>query len=43
MYATQAFAQKLYENTGDGDGGAPGGGFGGPSDDDVVDAEIVDG
>jgi molecular chaperone DnaK len=46
MYATQSFAQKLYENTGDGSGasGAGAGGFGGgPSDDDVVDAEIVDG
>ncbi|MGH9226015.1 MAG: molecular chaperone DnaK [Acidimicrobiales bacterium] len=45
MYATQSFAQKLYENTGEGGSGASGaGGFGGgPSDDDVVDAEIVDG
>ncbi|HEX6596886.1 MAG TPA: Hsp70 family protein, partial [Acidimicrobiales bacterium] len=44
MYATQTFAQKLYENAGSDGDGAGGGGFGaGPNDDDVVDAEIVDG
>jgi len=47
MYATQTFAQKLYESSGsdgDGAGGPNAGGFGaGPNDDDVVDAEIVDG
>ncbi len=42
-YATQGAAQKIYEGASQ-DGGAQGGGFGGgPSDDDVVDAEIVDG
>ncbi len=42
MYATQTFAQKLYENAGSDGDGAGGGGFGGANDDDVVDAEIVD-
>lgn len=43
MFATQTFAQKLYEQTGSTDGGPSGSDFGTPSDDDVVDAEIVDG
>ncbi len=44
MYATQMFAQRLYEQQGDSAGyGAGGGGGGGRADDDVVDAEIVDG
>lgn len=44
MYATQTFAQKLYESSGSDGDGAGGGGFGaGAADDDVVDAEIVDG
>jgi molecular chaperone DnaK len=45
LYATQAFAQRLYQQAAaesGGDGGGPSG-PGGPSDDDVVDAEIVDG
>ena len=43
VYATQSAAQKIYEGASS-DGAAQGGGFGGgPSDDDVVDAEIVDG
>jgi molecular chaperone DnaK len=43
MYATQGFAQRLYETSGsptDGNG-STGGGMG--ADEDVVDAEIVDG
>jgi molecular chaperone DnaK len=40
MYATQTFAQRLYEQSGDTSGY---GGGGSPGDDDVVDAEIVDG
>jgi molecular chaperone DnaK len=44
MYATQTFAQRLYESSGSDGGDGAGGGYGaGPSDDDVVDAEIVDG
>jgi molecular chaperone DnaK len=44
MYATQTFAQRLYEQAGDTAGSGGGGGGGGrPGDDDVVDAEIVDG
>ncbi|MFN2506435.1 MAG: molecular chaperone DnaK [Acidimicrobiales bacterium] len=47
MYATQTFAQKLYEQSGsEGDGGGYSGGGPGradANDDDVVDAEIVDG
>ena len=41
MYATQTFAQRLYEQSGDSSG--YGGAGGGRADDDVVDAEIVDG
>ncbi len=43
VYATQTAAQKIYQGASE-DGGGDGGGFGGgPADDDVVDAEIVDG
>lgn len=42
VYSTQSAAQKIYEGASQDGGGQPGG-FGGPSDDDVVDAEIVDG
>jgi molecular chaperone DnaK len=43
MYATQSFAQRLYEQAGSDGGGGGGGGRPGGNDDDVVDAEIVDG
>jgi molecular chaperone DnaK len=43
VYATQNAAQKIYEGAGTDGAAQGGGGFGGPSDDDVVDAEIVDG
>ena len=44
MGASQTFSQKLYESAAAESGGAAGGAAGGatPSDDDVVDAEIVD-
>jgi molecular chaperone DnaK len=49
MSASQTFTQKLYEaaaaeggTTADGPGAAAGDGAGQPSDDEVVDAEIVD-
>jgi molecular chaperone DnaK len=42
MYATQGFAQRLYETSGSQPGGN-GAGAGTGTDDDVVDAEIVDG
>ena len=44
MGASQSFSQKLYESAAAESGGAAGGAAGGatPSDDDVVDAEIVD-
>ncbi|MGH9281205.1 MAG: molecular chaperone DnaK [Acidimicrobiales bacterium] len=41
--STQSFAQKLYESASQGDGGGGGFGQGPDADDDVVDAEIVDG
>ena len=45
MYATQGFASRLYEQSGSQPDGNGAGGPGGPGagDDDVVDAEIVDG
>jgi molecular chaperone DnaK len=43
MYATQGFAQRLYETSGSQPGGNGAGDGAGASDDDVVDAEIVDG
>jgi molecular chaperone DnaK len=43
MYATQGFAQRLYETSGSQPGGNGAGDGAGVSDDDVVDAEIVDG
>lgn len=42
MTASQSFSQKLYESASDEGGTAAGASTSAPSDDDVVDAEIVD-